>query len=64
MALKFGPPEHFAVITVGFVSITYLSHGSRLKAVVMVFAGLLLSSVGLDPITSEQRMTLGIQNLF
>ncbi len=64
MALKFGPPEYFAIITVGFVSITYLSHGSRLKAVVMVFAGLLLSSVGLDPITSEQRMTLGIQNLF
>ncbi len=64
MALKFGPPEYFAIITLGFVFITYLSHGSRLKAVIMAFVGLLLSSVGLDPMTSEQRMTLGILNLF
>ncbi len=64
MALKFGPPEYFAIITLGFVFITYLSHGSRLKAVIMAFAGLLLSCVGLDPITSDQRMTLGILNLF
>lgn len=63
-ALKFGPPEYFAIITFGFVFITYLSLGSRLKAVIMAFAGLLLSSVGLDPITSEQRMTLGIPHLF
>ncbi len=64
IALKFGPPEYFAIVTLGFVFITYLSHGSRLKAVIMAFVGLLLSSVGLDPITSEQRMTLGIPNLF
>ncbi len=64
MALKFGPPEYFAIMTLGFVFMTYLSHGSRIKAALMVFAGLLLSSVGLDPITSEQRMTLGIPNLF
>ena len=63
-ALKFGPPEYFAIMTLGFVFMTYLSHGSRIKAAIMVFAGLLLSSVGLDPITSEQRMTLGIPNLF
>jgi putative tricarboxylic transport membrane protein len=64
MALKFGPPEYFAIITLGFVFITYLAHGSRLKAAIMAFVGLLLSSVGLDPITSEQRMTFGILNLF
>ena len=63
-ALKFGPPEYFAIMTLGFVFMTYLSHGSRIKAAIMVFAGLLLSSVGLDPITSEQRMTMGIPNLF
>jgi putative tricarboxylic transport membrane protein len=64
LALKFGPPEYFAIVTLGLVFITTLSQGSRIKAAVMAFAGLLLSSVGLDPVTSEQRMTLGILHLF
>ncbi len=64
VALRFGPPEYFAVITLGFVFITCLSRGSRIKAAIMAFVGLLLSGVGLDPITSEQRMTLGVQQLF
>ncbi len=64
IALKFGPPEYFAIILLGFTSITYLSPGSILKAGMMAFIGLILSCVGLDPITSQQRMTLGFLNLF
>ena len=64
LALKFGPPEYFAIVTLGLAFITTLSRGSRIKAAVMAFAGLLLSGVGLDPVTSEQRMTLGILPLF
>ena len=64
MALKFGPPEYFALILLGFSLITYLSYGSKLKACVMALLGLILSGVGLDPITSQERMTFGMINLF
>ncbi len=64
IALKFGPPEYCALIMLGFSLITYLSRGSKLKACVMALLGLILSGVGLDPITSQERMTFGIINLF
>jgi putative tricarboxylic transport membrane protein len=64
IALKFGPPEYFAIILMGFTFITYLSHGSMLKATIMAVLGLLLSTIGLDPISSQQRMTFGVLNLY
>lgn len=64
VALKFGPPEYFAIILMGFTFVTYLAPGSPLKAGIMAVLGLILSGVGLDPITSEQRMTFGMLNLF
>ncbi|MBI4633628.1 MAG: tripartite tricarboxylate transporter permease [Deltaproteobacteria bacterium] len=64
IALKFGPPEYFAIIVLAFTFITFLSRGSSLKAGIMALVGLILSGVGLDPITSQQRMTFGILNLF
>ena len=64
IALKFGPPEYFAIILLGFTFVTYLSQGSMVKAGIMAFLGLVLSTIGLDPITSQQRMTFGILNLY
>jgi len=64
IALKFGPPEYFAIILLGFVFVSYLSQGSMLKAGIMAFLGLTLSSVGLDPITAQQRMTFGVLSLY
>jgi putative tricarboxylic transport membrane protein len=64
VALKFGPPEYFAIILLGFTFIVYLAQRSMIKAVLMALAGLTLSLIGLDPITSQQRMTFGNLNLF
>lgn len=64
IALKFGPPEYFTIILVSFTFIVYLSRGSMIKTGIMASLGLILSSVGLDPITSQQRMTFGLLNLF
>ena len=64
MALKFGPPEYFAIILMGFTFIVYLAQGSMIKAVLMALAGIILSLIGLDPITSEQRFTFGNIHLF
>jgi len=64
LALKFGPPEYFAIILLGFTFIIYLAQRSMIKAVLMAATGITLSLIGLDPITSQQRMTFGNLNLF
>ncbi len=64
LALQFGPPEYLAIILVGFTFVAYLSQGSMVKAVMMACLGLMLSMIGLDPITSQQRMTFGVLNLY
>ena len=63
-ALKFGPHEYFSLIVLGLTFVTYLSHGSMLKAIMMCFLGLMLSNIGLDPITSTPRITFDIPELF
>ena len=64
MALKFGPHEYFSLIILGLTFVTYLSHGSVLKAVMMCCFGIMLSNIGLDPITSTPRITFDIPELF
>jgi putative tricarboxylic transport membrane protein len=64
MALKFGPHEYFSLIILGLTFVTYLSHGSMLKAIMMCFLGLMLSNIGLDPITSTPRITFDVPELF
>lgn len=64
LALKFGPPEYFAVILLGFTFIVYLAQRSMIKAVLMALLGITLSLIGLDPITAQQRFTFGNIHLF
>ncbi len=63
VALSFGPPEIFALLLIGFTMVTWLSRGSRLKAVAMALLGLFLGTVGLDPIAATPRFTLGTLTL-
>jgi len=56
-ALRFGPPEIFALLMLGFTMTTYLAGASKLKAVAMALVGLLLATVGLDPMTATPRFT-------
>jgi putative tricarboxylic transport membrane protein len=62
-ALHFGPPEIFGLLLLGFTMVTYLTAGSRLKAVAMALLGMLLGTVGLDPITASPRFTYGTLTL-
>src|SRR6266540_794151 len=59
VALRFGPPEIFAILLLGFTLVTHLSGGSRLKTVAMALLGMLLGAVGLDPISGVARFTFG-----
>ena len=58
-ALRFGPPEIFTLLLLGFTMVTYLGSGSKLKAVAMALLGTFLGTVGLDPITVTPRFTFG-----
>ncbi|MFQ6024000.1 MAG: tripartite tricarboxylate transporter permease, partial [Acidiferrobacterales bacterium] len=58
MALRFGPPEMFAVLLIAFGTFVGLG-GSPSKTVIMIAAGFLLSTVGLDVVTGEPRLTFG-----
>ena len=58
-ALRFGPPEIFCLLLLGFTMVTYLTAGSKLKAVAMALLGMLLGTIGLDPINATARFTYG-----
>ena len=60
LALVFGPAEYFALMVMGLVFAVVLARGSILKAVAMILAGVLLSTVGTDLETGEERMTFGL----
>lgn len=62
-ALKFGPPEYFALTLLGLLMATLLGEGSILKGLIMVVLGLLLGSVGLDPVSGAVRFTWGFYML-
>jgi putative tricarboxylic transport membrane protein len=56
MALSFGPPEMFAVLMIAFGTFVGMG-GSPGKALIMMAAGFLLSTVGLDVVTGAPRLT-------
>ena len=62
-ALKFGPPEYFSLTLLGLLMASLLGGESILKGLIMVVLGLLLGSVGLDPISGAIRFTWGLHML-
>ena len=62
-AVKFGPPENFALLVLGLMMVGYLAGESMTKGLIMACLGLLLGTVGLDPIMGTQRFTYGIFKL-
>jgi putative tricarboxylic transport membrane protein len=63
VTLSFGPPEYFSLMVLGTTLVTYFTHGSMLKALVMALVGVLLGSVGVDSISGRYRFTFGIPTL-
>ena len=62
-ALKFGPPEYFSLMLLGFTILSYLASGSMIKALMMAALGLILGAVGMDLISGKMRFTYGIMVL-
>jgi len=62
-ALKFGPPEYFAIAVLGLVLLTNLTGKNPLKSVLMVLIGIMMSTVGMNVVTGLRRFTFGVPEL-
>lgn len=56
-ALRFGPPEYFALMAFGLSMVVLLAGKSMLKALLSMFVGLWLSTIGIDMFTDSERYT-------
>src|SRR5262250_3076188 len=58
-ALRFGPPEFFAVYLLTFCSFVGLGREEKHKTIISMSLGLLLAGVGMDTVSGQLRMTFG-----
>jgi putative tricarboxylic transport membrane protein len=58
-ALAFGPPEYFSLMVCGFIILSNVTGTSLLKSLMMAVVGLIIGTVGLDPVTGEYRFSFG-----
>lgn len=63
-ALRFNAPEYFALALFGLTIIASVSAQNVLKGLLAGTIGLLISTVGLDPISSVPRFTFGVMDLY
>jgi putative tricarboxylic transport membrane protein len=64
LALRFGPPEFFALMLFGLCLVTGLAGRSLIAGVLMTVMGLLISLVGIDPVRGAPRFTFGMPELY
>lgn len=57
VAVRFGPAEYFSLMVLGLAILSYLTHGSILKSLIMACLGVALGLVGIDAITAMPRLT-------
>ena len=62
-ALEFGPVEYFALAIFGLSVIVSISGNSLIKGMMSAFFGLLIASIGFDPISGFPRFTFGMMEM-
>lgn len=62
-ALRFGPPEYFALYVLAFSTLGGIGGGGLLKVAAAACFGLMISTIGLDPDTGVARYTFGSLHL-
>ncbi|RUM97009.1 hypothetical protein EET67_15750 [Pseudaminobacter arsenicus] len=63
IALSFRPPSYFALGILGLSVIVTLSGGSLVKGMIAGIFGLMVATVGTDPVTGGNRFTFGTAEL-
>jgi putative tricarboxylic transport membrane protein len=64
VAVRLLNPEIFAIVFVGLLACAGLMNGQFAKGMVAVGIGLLLATIGTDPVTGSERLTFGVDRLF
>ena len=62
-ALRFGPPEFFAVYFLTFCSFIGMGKEPKAKIIISMCIGFMLAAVGMDTVSGELRMTYDIPDL-
>ncbi len=62
-ALRFGPPENFAILVLGLLVLAYMSGGSMARSLTMAALGLLLGMIGIDTMSAFFRFHYGVAEL-
>ena len=63
VALSFTPPAYFALGILGLSVIATLSGGSLIKGLIAAVLGLMVATIGTDPVTGGTRFTFGSSDL-
>jgi putative tricarboxylic transport membrane protein len=63
LALKFGPPEYTALLVLGLIFLAYMSSSSLVRTLLMACFGLLLGTIGIDPLSGHFRFSFDIPEL-
>ncbi|HCX61465.1 tripartite tricarboxylate transporter permease [Sedimentibacter sp.] len=63
VTLKFGPPEYFGLMVLSLSLIAGISGKSLIRGIISAGLGLLIATVGMDPIYGTKRFTFGNINL-
>jgi putative tricarboxylic transport membrane protein len=59
LALRFGPPEFFAIQLLTFSSFIGLGGSNPFKSLAAILIGFILAATGLDTVTGKLRLTFG-----
>ena len=62
-ALRFGPPEYFAVYLLAFSSFVAFGGGAPLKTIVSIMLGFGFGMVGMDVVSGSMRLTFDLMEL-
>src|SRR5690349_15993658 len=63
LAIKLGAPDYFAVMVMAFIAVTTVLGSSKIRGLASLGIGLLIGTIGIDPTSGQQRLTLGIPEL-
>ncbi|MFD9949025.1 tripartite tricarboxylate transporter permease [Nonomuraea sp. NPDC059023] len=62
-AVSLGAPDYFAIMLLAFVAVSATLGASRVRGFASLLIGLVIGTVGIDGVTGQQRLTLGIPQL-
>ncbi len=63
-AVGFGPAEYAALAAFGLLLASYLGTSTFPRAMIAVFIGLLMATIGQDPVSGQPRFTGGVLELY